>query len=52
MRAAIAVLDGSTATEGRTGSCRQKARSQILAVLEMPECRPARCRDMQMWRNR
>nr|DAF68478.1 MAG TPA: hypothetical protein [Caudoviricetes sp.] len=48
----IAVLDGSTATKGRTGSCRPDVRPQMLMLLEMLECRLARCGHMQMWRNR
>nr|DAT14713.1 MAG TPA: hypothetical protein [Caudoviricetes sp.] len=43
----IAVLDGSTATKGRTGSCRPDVRPQILMLLEMPERRPARCGDIR-----
>nr|DAM25452.1 MAG TPA: hypothetical protein [Caudoviricetes sp.] len=42
-----AVLDGSTAVEGRKAICRPEARPQILALLEMPERRPAHCGDMR-----
>jgi len=47
LRMVIAVLDGSTATKGRTGSCRPNVRPQILMLLEMPERRPARCGDIR-----
>nr|DAZ37187.1 MAG TPA: hypothetical protein [Caudoviricetes sp.] len=43
----MAVLDGSTATKGRTGSFRPDVRTQMLMLLEMPERRPARCGDIR-----